>query len=178
MRPIAVRCTIRRLAAKTAGSHIMETMGLLLAPHQLGYGTPQGAEEAVHAARLFLENLQPSEVILKLDFKNTFNSIWHDKMMNAVRSLMPELTPSSTQPMVNHPHSSGASRHCHQGRGYSKGTPLAPCFSASQFMSSALGRSQTCACSISMMGPWVEAHRRSSKTFSGLIKVQLNSPFP
>ena len=93
VRPIAVGCTIRRLAAKTVGSHIMETMGALLAPRQLCYGTPQGAEAAVHAARLFLDNLQPSEAILKLDFKNAFNSIRRDKMLNAVRSLMPELTP-------------------------------------------------------------------------------------
>ena len=45
MRPIAVRCTIRCLAAKTAGSCIIETMGSLLASCQLGYGTPQGAEQ-------------------------------------------------------------------------------------------------------------------------------------
>ena len=93
VRPIAVGCTIRRLAAKTVVSHIMETMGALLVPRQLGYGTPQGAEAAVHAARLFLDNLQPSEVILKLDFKNAFNSIQRDKMLNAVKSLVPELTP-------------------------------------------------------------------------------------
>ena len=89
VRPIAVGCTIRRLAAKMAGSHIMDTMGALLAPRQLGYGTPQGAEAAVHATRLFL----PNEVILKLDFKNAFNTIWRDKMLNAVRSLVPEIAP-------------------------------------------------------------------------------------
>ena len=67
--------------------------GALLAPHQLGYGTLQGAEAAVHAARLFLDNLQPSKVILKLDFKNAFNTIWCDKMLNAVRSFVSELAP-------------------------------------------------------------------------------------
>ena len=62
VRFIAVGCTICHLAAKTAGSRIMETMGtlVLLAPCQLGYGTPQGAEAAVHAAHLFFNNLQPS----------------------------------------------------------------------------------------------------------------------
>ena len=70
VRFIAVGCTICHLAAKTAGSCIMETMRILLAPCQLGYGTPQGAEAAVHAAHLFFNNLQPSEVILKLDSKS------------------------------------------------------------------------------------------------------------
>ena len=57
------------------------------------YGTLQGAEAAVHAACLFLDNLQPSEVILKLDFKIAFNTTRHEKMLNAVRSLVPELAP-------------------------------------------------------------------------------------
>ena len=73
--------------------HIMETMGALVALRQLGYGTSQGAEAAVHAAHLFLDNLQPSEVILKLNFKSAFDTIYHDRMMNAIRSLIHELTP-------------------------------------------------------------------------------------
>ena len=47
----------------------------LLAPCQLGYGTPLGAEAAVHAARIYLHNLRPDEVLLKLDFRNAFNCI-------------------------------------------------------------------------------------------------------
>lgn len=51
VRPIAVACTLRRLVAKCAGHFICDAMGALLAPLQLGYGTPMGAEAAVHAAR-------------------------------------------------------------------------------------------------------------------------------
>ena len=51
------------------------------------------SEAAVHAARLYLDNLQPNEVILKLDFKNAFNTIRRDKMLKSVRSLAPELAP-------------------------------------------------------------------------------------
>ena len=65
MRPIAVDCTLRRLAAKVAERHISEAMGAPLAPRQLGYGTPQGTKAAVHAARRYLNNLQPGQVILK-----------------------------------------------------------------------------------------------------------------
>ena len=91
VRPIAVGCTLRHLVAKLSRNHIMDAMGALLAPHQLGYGTPHGAEAAVHTARLFLENLKPNEVIFKLDFKNALNTIRRDKMMQAVSSLAPEL---------------------------------------------------------------------------------------
>ena len=63
------------------------------APLQLDYGTPLGAEAAVHAARRFLHNLQPDHLILKLDFKNAFNSIRRDKMLAAVRERAPEIYP-------------------------------------------------------------------------------------
>ena len=68
-------------------------MGALLAPHQLAYGTPLGAEAAVHAARIYLHNLQPDEVLLKLDFRNAFNCIHGDKMLKAVEELVPDLLP-------------------------------------------------------------------------------------
>ena len=34
---------------------------------------------------MFLHNLPPDNLILKLDFKNTFNSIQHGKMLMAVK---------------------------------------------------------------------------------------------
>ena len=71
----------------------MEAMGELLAPRQLGYGTKLGCEAAVHATRLYLSNLQPGQAILKLDFQNAFNCIRHDKMLQAVSNLAPELAP-------------------------------------------------------------------------------------
>ena len=71
----------------------MDAMGELLAPRQLGYGTKLGCEAAVHATRLYLSNLQPGQVILKLDFQNAFNCIRRDKMIQAVSILAPELTP-------------------------------------------------------------------------------------
>ena len=93
MRPIAVGCTLRRLAAKCAGNRVMQAMGALLAPYQLGYGVPLGAEAAVHATRVFLQNLQPGHLILKLDFRNAFNCLRRDKMIKAVGKLVPELLP-------------------------------------------------------------------------------------
>ena len=68
-------------------------MGELLAPHQLGFGIPPRAEAALYAGRTYLSNLQPGHLILKLDFKNVFNSLRRDKMMLAVKELISELLP-------------------------------------------------------------------------------------
>ena len=91
IRPIAVGCTLRCLAAKVIGSDLMEEMGELLAPWQLGYGVRRGSEAAVHAARLYLHDLDTSKALLKLDFKNALNSIQRDRMLSAVLDLAPRL---------------------------------------------------------------------------------------
>ena len=91
MRPIAIGCTLRRLAAKAIGSQLKSRMGDLLVPRQLGYGTPHGYEAVVHAVRMYLHHLSPDNAILKLDFSNAFNSIRRDIMLKAVQALAPEL---------------------------------------------------------------------------------------
>ena len=50
-----------------------------------------GTEAAVHAARLYLRDIEPSKAVLKLDFKNAFNTIRRDKMLEAVQKLAPGL---------------------------------------------------------------------------------------
>ena len=45
---------------------------------QLGYGTRHGAEAAVHSARIYLKELEPTYVIVRLDFHNALNSIRRD----------------------------------------------------------------------------------------------------
>ena len=74
MRHIAVGCTLHRLAVKVASGKVLEDMGALLAPRQLGFGVKGGVEAVVHFARLYLRNLKPEQVLLKLDFRNAFNS--------------------------------------------------------------------------------------------------------
>ncbi|MDA8003073.1 MAG: reverse transcriptase domain-containing protein, partial [Alphaproteobacteria bacterium] len=91
IRPIAVGHTLRRLVAKCASSVILPSLGNLLAPLQLGCGTPMGCEAMVHAARQFVHNLIPGQMLLKLDFKNTFNCLRRDKMLMTVRESIPEL---------------------------------------------------------------------------------------
>ena len=56
-----------------------EGLGELVRPYQLVYGIPQGAQAAVHTTIVYLYNLQPNHLILKLDFRNTFNCLlWED----------------------------------------------------------------------------------------------------
>ena len=91
VRPIAVGQTLRRLVGKCAGLRIVQSMGAVLAPYQLGYGIPLGCEAAAHAARRFLNNMSSGQVLLKLDFCNAFNSLRRDKMLSAVKVAAPDL---------------------------------------------------------------------------------------
>ena len=93
VRPIAVGCTLRRLVAKIAGYMVSEDMAELFSPRQLGYGVRGGAEAAVHATRKYLQNLPSEHALLKLDFKNAFNSVRRDKVLEAVRDLAPTIYP-------------------------------------------------------------------------------------
>ena len=97
IRPIAVGCTLQRLAAKSASAHavkVKELPGLLApAPHQLWLGVSCEVEGAVHAARIFLRDLQSNQVVMKVDFRNAFNSFRHDKMLLAMEEFIPELLP-------------------------------------------------------------------------------------
>ena len=59
-------------------------MAELLSPRQLGYGVHGGVEAAVHASRKYLQNLPSEHTMLKLDFRNAFNSVRRDKVLAAV----------------------------------------------------------------------------------------------
>ena len=66
-------------------------MGSYLSPLQLGYGTPLGVEAAIHSARLYLQDLPINHVLVKLDFKNAFNTVRQDKVLEAASEFVPEL---------------------------------------------------------------------------------------
>ena len=126
IRPIAVGCTLRRLVAKIAASKVKEDLTSLLAPRQLGFGIKGGAEAAVHAARMFVSDLDDNHWIVKLDFKNAFNSLRRDKMLLAVRELAPAL-----YPFVHSSYSSPSSLFWHNSvlqssEGVQQGDPLGP----------------------------------------------------
>ena len=93
IRPIAVGCKLRKLAVKCASAHAVKVPPGLLAPRQLEFRVSRGVEVAVHAAWIFLRDLQSNQVMMKVDFRNAFNSFCRDKMLLAVEEFIPELLP-------------------------------------------------------------------------------------
>ena len=95
VRPIAVGKVFRRLASKCGGRAYSTARKDSYGARQLGYGTPRGAEAAVHATRMYIhDNIERSgKVILKIDFKNAFNSISRNKFLSLIHERYPGLYP-------------------------------------------------------------------------------------
>jgi hypothetical protein len=91
VRPIAVGLVWRRIAAKTICYHVSPRSSDLFAPRQLGFGIRGGIESAVRAVRSYMENLQPGQAVIKIDFKNAFNTIRRDVILEAVEKYFPEV---------------------------------------------------------------------------------------
>ncbi|HSN24205.1 MAG TPA: hypothetical protein VLS45_08585, partial [Methylomicrobium sp.] len=101
IRPIAVGYVWRRLAAKVACNHAKEISVILLAPRQLGFGVKGGAEAAVRAARRYLENMELGKLLIKIDFRNAFNTLRREAILEAVAKHFPELLPFAISTMSN-----------------------------------------------------------------------------
>lgn len=70
----------------------MDAMGALLASLQVSWAMAHPlVQKLLYMWPNCSNNLQPTEVILKVDFQNAFHTIQCDKMLKAVRSLAPEL---------------------------------------------------------------------------------------
>ena len=126
VRPIAVGSTFRRLVAKVASWAIKSEMSAFLAPFQLGFGVKGGVEAAIHAARCYLHHLTPGHAVIKLDFKNAFNSVRRDKMLGSVLDLAPKI-----YQFVHSAYSMPSSlfwgdRILHSMEGVQQGYPLGP----------------------------------------------------
>ena len=88
--------TLRRLAAKLANSFGISHTADLLRPRQLGAGVAGGCEAAIHATRRFLEDASEDEILVKLDFRNTFNTLHRKNMLVVVANHAPEILPFAT----------------------------------------------------------------------------------
>lgn len=90
IRPIAIGSTYRRLTAKIACKDVREHVGSYLQPKQIGFSIKGGCEAAVHACRTYIKTNKGSrKVILKIDFKNAFNSVERDDMLRNIRTKSP-----------------------------------------------------------------------------------------
>ncbi|KAL1448357.1 hypothetical protein WDU94_014016 [Cyamophila willieti] len=94
LRPIAVGNTFRRLTAKLGCSKLRPALSDCLLPHQLGVSAKMGCEAAIHSVRTYLSNpANMSKVLLKIDFKNAFNSVERDVLLMEIKENVPALYP-------------------------------------------------------------------------------------
>ena len=93
VRPIAIGETFRRLASKCCCAVVAADARSLLAPRQVGVGVPGGAEATVHAVRSCVEEMQNrgDKLMLKVDFKNAFNSVNRQAFLDEVRLHFPQI---------------------------------------------------------------------------------------
>jgi hypothetical protein len=92
IRPIAIGNFLRRLTSKLACFQSRNFVNSYLSPHQLRVATKLGCEAAIHTTRTFVNNDQNrGKVLLKLDFKNAFNSVERDCFLKEVECHMPLL---------------------------------------------------------------------------------------
>ena len=91
IRPIVVGQVFRRLASTLVALYASKKLSSKLAPIQLGVGVSRGVEAAVHAVRRYAQHLGPDDVIVKLDFKNAFNSVRRDTVLESVHLAAPEI---------------------------------------------------------------------------------------
>ena len=85
VRPIAVGNTPRRICSKCVSSFATDQRRIDFHGTQFGCGTSRGAEISAHVFRNLIENEKnPENTILKMDFKNAFNSLKRDKMLDTI----------------------------------------------------------------------------------------------
>ena len=92
VRPIAVGNTLRRLVSKCAGITEKTNRKTRYGHLQLGYGCNKGAEAAAHAVRTLVSTDLPEDfVIVKIDFRNAFNSFSREKLLDTVEVKSPAI---------------------------------------------------------------------------------------
>ena len=129
IRPIAVGYVWRRLTAKVACSHAREVSITLLAPsRQLGFGISGGIEAAVRAARCYLENMNRGKLFVKVDFRNAFNTVRRDSILEAVAKHLPELLPFATSTLSGPSNLQFSEYMLQSEEGAQQGDPLGPLY--------------------------------------------------
>lgn len=94
IRPIAIGNTLRRMVSRIASSRIVECTGTELRPKQLGFGTRGGCEAGVHAARHYVNfDHTTIKVFIKLDYRNAYNEIERQPVLQATKEKCPEIYP-------------------------------------------------------------------------------------
>ena len=93
VRPIAVGNTLRRLAGKACMFKVSRNLTGEFQPHEMGVCIPSGAEVAVHACQNFIRSEDSNSILLKIDFKNAFNTVRRDAILHKVKESLPQIFP-------------------------------------------------------------------------------------
>ena len=95
VRPIAVGETFRRLVGKCfiKSEEVASRFESLFVPRQLGVGVRGGAEVVVRSVNILCKKWgeDPSRAVLKVDFRNTFNTMSREVMLREVQTEFPDL---------------------------------------------------------------------------------------
>ena len=69
-------------------------------PRQFGVGVAKGSEAVIHATRQWIQRSsgRGDHLMLKLDFRNTFDTVSHHTVLREVRAHLPGLTCGATAP--------------------------------------------------------------------------------
>ena len=95
VRPIAIGCLYRRLAAKIAAKYAAEKLNKELCPIQLGVGVSGGCESAAHSLRHYASGVANSQdtILVKADIRNAFNTVHRSAVLQQVKARCPEIFP-------------------------------------------------------------------------------------
>ena len=129
VRPIAVGEVLRRLVSKCLSSVAAPLVSTILPPHQVGVGTPGGAEAIVHSLQLLRANPLISDSdkwVLLVDFRNAFNNIDRALMFEELRSHIPGISPWMEWCYGSQPHLIHGDYTIHSCAGVQQGDPLGP----------------------------------------------------
>ena len=98
LRPVAVGNVLRRLVAKCCSNLCRERASSVFAPHQYGFGIPNGCEIVAHSARTYcsLQHDTP-KVLCKIDFSNAFNCVRRDVILKRIFTDFSEIFPFVNQ---------------------------------------------------------------------------------
>lgn len=139
-RPIACSSIFRRILSKIIVWRVKTDVSNYVGSHQLGCGTPGGAEAAVHATSSFLSTQHEGPIVLaKLDFSNAFNSVRRDHMLKVVRETLPEYYAPIYQMYAYDSYLAQTKNVINSSSGIQQGDPLGPalfCMSIAEMVKS------------------------------------------
>jgi len=162
IRPIAVGMTLRRLVARIVSGR-SSFLSAKLNPIQLGFATKGGAEAAVHAVRIFVEESLQSgkpQALLKLDVKNAFNSLCRNTILRIAERDIPAYYPFIWQCYSKPSFLMCGDRLILSQRGVQQGDPLGPllyCLSTVDFHRDLSSKMAVCYLDDDVLGGDVDA---------------------